>query len=129
MANDVGEQLWQSSIRAGAESGTKFHCVGDGASWITNQLDLRFGPSAIYLIDFFHLFEYVSTAAETAAGENKEAWIEEKKNWLKNNRWSNVLISLQPFIKMKAFRTSILPFALVIATFRIALGSWITRAH
>jgi hypothetical protein len=100
--SDVGDQLWQSTIRAGAGSKTKFHCVGDGASWITNQLDLRFGPNAIYLIDFFHLCEYISAAAETVAGENKEAWVEEKKNWLKDNRWPDVLRSLQSYVEDKS---------------------------
>jgi hypothetical protein len=97
--DDVGEQLWQSAIRAGAGSQTKFHCVGDGAPWITNQVDLRFGPNAVYLVDFFHLCEYVAQAAEVVAGESKEAWIEEKKNWLKDNRWPDVLKSLQPYVE------------------------------
>jgi Uncharacterised protein family (UPF0236) len=97
--DDVGEQLWQSAIRAGAGSQTKFHCVGDGAPWITNQVDLRFGPNAVYLVDFFHLCEYVAQATEVVAGEGKEAWIEEKKNWLKDNRWPDVLRSLQPYVE------------------------------
>lgn len=78
--DELGEHLWRSAIRAGAGSQTTFHCVGDGAPWITNQVDLRFGANAIYLVDFFHLCEYVSRAAEVVAGEGKEAWIEEKKN-------------------------------------------------
>ena len=94
--DDVGEQLWRSAIRAGAGSQTTFHGVGDGASWITNQLDLRFGTQAVYLVDFYHLCEYVAQAGEVVAGEGKEAWIEEKKNWLKDNRWADVLTSLQP---------------------------------
>ena len=78
--DELGEHLWRSAIRAGAGSQTTFHCVGDGVPWITNQVDLRFGANAIYLVDFFHLCEYVSRAAEVVAGEGKEAWIEEKKN-------------------------------------------------
>ena len=97
--DDAGEQLGQSAVRAGAGSQTKFHCVGDGAPWITNQVDLRFGTQAIYLIDFFHLCEYVSRAADVVAPENKEAWMEEKKNWLKDNRWPDVLKSLQPYVE------------------------------
>ena len=97
--DDVGEQLWRSAIRGGAGSQTRFHCVGDGASWITNQVDLRFGTRAIYLVDFFHLCEYVSQAAEVVAGEDKEAWIEEKKDWLKDNRWPEVLTSICPYIE------------------------------
>jgi hypothetical protein len=97
--DELGEHLWRSAIRAGAGSHTRFHCVGDGAPWITNQVDLRFGTQAIYLVDFFHLCEYVSRAAEVVAGEDKEAWIEEKKDWLKDNRWPDVLKSLQPYVE------------------------------
>lgn len=97
--DEVGEQLWRSAIRAGAGSQTKIHGVGDGAAWITNQLDIQFGTQATYLVDFFHLCEYVSAAAEVVAGEGKEAWIEEKKDWLKDNRWADVLKSLQPHVE------------------------------
>lgn len=95
----VGDQLWRSAIHAGAGIQTMFHGVGDGASWITNQLDLRFGTRATYLVDFYHLCEYIAPAAEAVAGTGKEAWIEEKKNWLKDNRWPDVLTSLQPHLE------------------------------
>ena len=97
--DEVGKQLWQSAIRAGAGNETRFHCVGDGAPWITNQVDLQFGPRATYLIDFCHLCEYISSAAEVIATQDKEAWIEEKKDWLKDNRWPDVLNSLQPYVE------------------------------
>lgn len=97
--DEVGEQLWRSAIRAGAGSQTRVHGVGDGAAWITNQMDLRFGTHATYLVDFFHLCEYLSGAAEVIAGKNKEVWMEEKKDWLKDNRWSDVLKSLQPHVE------------------------------
>lgn len=99
--DEAGEQLWRPAIGAGAGSKTKFHCLGDGASWITDQVDLRFGTQAPYRIDFYHLCEYVSAAGEVIAGESKEAWIEEKKNWLKDNRWPDVLESLQPYLENK----------------------------
>lgn len=98
---EVGEQLWRSAIRAGAGSQTRFHGVGDGAAWITNQMDLWFGTQATYLVDFFHLCEYISAAAEVVAGGDKKAWIEEKKDWLKDNRWPDVLKSLQPYVEDK----------------------------
>ena len=97
--DEVGEQLWRSAIRAGAGSQTRVHGVGDGAAWITNQIDLRFGPQGSYLIDFFHLCEYLSEAADVIAGKDKEAWMEEKKDWLKDNRWADVLKSLQPYVE------------------------------
>jgi len=64
-------------------------------------MDLRFGTQATYLVDFFHLCEYISKAAEVVVGKDKEAWIEEKKDWLKDNRWPDVLKSLQPYVEDK----------------------------
>jgi hypothetical protein len=98
-ADEAGEKLWECSIEAGAGIQTKLHGVGDGASWITNQLDLRFGPHAKYLIDFPHLCEYLSAAADVIAGEDKAAWMEEKKIWLKDNRWPDVLEMLRPCLE------------------------------
>ena len=84
---------------AGAGKTTKFHGLGDGAPWITNQMELKFGSHAKYLIDFCHLSEYLSAAATVIAGKGKEVWMEEKKNWLKENRWPEVLESLLPFLE------------------------------
>jgi hypothetical protein len=95
----AGERLWECSMEAGAGSQTKFHCLGDGASWITNQVDLRFGPQAKYLIDFSHLCKYLSAAADVIAGSDKKDWMEEKKAWLKDNRWRDVLEILRPHLE------------------------------
>jgi Uncharacterised protein family (UPF0236) len=97
--DQAGERLWECALDAGAGSQTKFHCLGDGASWIAEQVDLRFGAQANYLIDFFHLCEYVAAAAPVVAGKGKEPWMEEKQTWLKANRWADVLKSLQPFLE------------------------------
>lgn len=98
-ADEAGEKLWECSIEAGAGIHTKLHGVGDGASWITNQLDLKFGPQAKYLIDFYHLCDYLSAAAKPIAGKDEAAWMEEKKNWLKENRWPAVLEKLRPHLE------------------------------
>jgi len=94
---EAGQQLRQCAMRAGAGCQTKFHCVGDGASWITDQVDLQFGTQARYLIDFFHLCEYLSAAGERIVGDEKQVWVNDKKEKLKDNRWQDVLESLAPF--------------------------------
>jgi Uncharacterised protein family (UPF0236) len=96
---EAGTQWLQCAIAAGAGSQTKFHGLGDGASWITDQLELQFGTQAHYLVDFYHLCEYLSAAANVVAGNEKESWMEEKKNCLKENRWRAVLESLEPFVE------------------------------
>ncbi|MGH9603821.1 MAG: UPF0236 family transposase-like protein [Terriglobales bacterium] len=89
----------ECAIDAGAGNTTKFHGLGDGAPWITDQMELKFGSHAKYLIDFCHLCEYLSAAANVIGGKGKEVWMEEKKNWLKENRWPEVLESLRPFLE------------------------------
>ncbi len=96
---EAGEQWRECTIVAGAGKKTKFHGLGDGAVWITEQMDLRFGAQGHYLLDFYHLCDYLSAAAEAAAGGDKAGWMEEKKNCLKENRWQDVLQSLQPFLE------------------------------
>ncbi|PYT81807.1 MAG: hypothetical protein DMG41_34435 [Acidobacteria bacterium] len=89
--------------------------VGDGAVWITEQREAQFGAQANYLVDFPHLCEYLSAAAEVIAAKDKSAWMTEKKNWLKDNRWPEVLESLQPFVEQAGIPA---PEAPVRACFR-----------
>jgi len=96
---EAGERLAVCALEAGAGSQTKFHGVGDGAVWITEQMEAQFGTQAQYLLDFCHLCDYLSAAGEVIAASDKSAWMEEKKNWLKDNRWKEVLETLRPFLE------------------------------
>lgn len=98
-ADDAGDQLLQCAIHAGAGTETKFHCVGDGATWIPDQADRVFGSQANYLIDFYHLCEYLAGAAGKIAGKNKEVWMDQQKDRLKDNAYDEVLKTLQPFVE------------------------------
>jgi hypothetical protein len=97
---EAGERLAVCVGEAGGGNQTKIHGVGDGAVWITEQMEQQFGVQAQYLVDFYHLCDYLAAAAEAIAGQDKKsAWMEEKKNWLKENRWPKVLESLRPFLE------------------------------
>ena len=54
----AGDQLADVAIRAGVGTDTSVHGVGDGATWIANQVNRIFGTRATYLIDFYHLCDY-----------------------------------------------------------------------
>src|SRR2546425_1743619 len=97
--HEAAEQWRECTIVAGAGKKTKFHGLGDGAVWITEQMDLTFGAQGEYLLDCYHLCDYLSAAAEAVAGSDKAGWMEEKKNCLKENRWREVLQSLEPFLE------------------------------
>jgi hypothetical protein len=96
---EAGERLAVCSLQAGAGSQTKIHGVGDGAAWITEQMEVQFGTGAQYLVDFYHLCDYLSAAGEVIAGNDKPDWMEEKKDWLKDNGWKEVLEALRPFVE------------------------------
>ncbi|MGH9941065.1 MAG: hypothetical protein ACRD9R_01755 [Pyrinomonadaceae bacterium] len=61
---------WQAcAVGVGAGQRTRFHCVGDGARWIVAQVKEQFGTNAKFLVDFYHLSEYLAAAATAIAGQ------------------------------------------------------------
>lgn len=98
-AEEAGEEMFRCAVRAGAGLKTKMHCVGDGAPWIADQVDLRFGPQASFLVDFYHLCKYLAPAGEKIVGTDKNAWMESQKKLLKENHTNEVLEGLQPFLE------------------------------
>ena len=70
---EAGERLAVCALEAGAGSQTKFHGVGDGAVWITEQMETQFGTQAQYLLDFCHLCDYLSAAGDVIAGNVSRA--------------------------------------------------------
>ncbi|MBC6477267.1 MAG: UPF0236 family protein [Hormoscilla sp. GUM202] len=83
-----------SAIRAGIGEKTKVHAIGDGASWIVNQVMGLFGERASYLIYFYHLCEYLAAAAPGANEKQQKKWLEKQKKALKNNQVLKVLNNL-----------------------------------
>jgi hypothetical protein len=99
---EAGRQLFACAVRAGFGSDSRVHAVGDGAPWIVGQIEDRFGEQGSYLLDFYHVCEYLNAAAKTivpAAEENAaavKAWMETQKDALKTGRVDAVLGALFP---------------------------------
>ena len=99
---EAGERLAVCAREAGAGRQTQIHGVGDGALWISEQMEAQFGAQAHFLVDLYHLCDYLAAAGEVMAsqeGKEKSVWLEEKKDWLKENRWLDVLEALRPFLE------------------------------
>lgn len=93
---EAGAQLFDCVVAVGGGAATKIHCVGDGAPWIVNQVHEQFGEAATYLLDFYHVSEYLSEAAQAIAGpESPTPWLQQQQERLKENRVSEVLAQLQ----------------------------------
>ena len=98
--DDAGQSLLNTAILAGFGQKTHFHGVGDGASWIANQVADKFGTQGSYLVDFYHVCEYLAEAAKGCANdEDNYSWMETQKNDLKNNEYKKVLAHLKPNIE------------------------------
>lgn len=94
-ADEAGKQWLTAAIMEGMGSNTQMHCVGDGAVWIAEQVEKCFGAQGRYLIDFYHLCEYLSAAAGVLGAGDKEGWVEQQKSRLKENRVDEVMQELK----------------------------------
>ncbi len=89
----VAGELWREvALRAGLEPSTRVHGVGDGAPWIAEQFNAQFGPQGAYLLDFYHVSEYLAKAAP--AGRPARGWLKRQQNHLLKSRPGPTLQSL-----------------------------------
>jgi hypothetical protein len=90
---EAGRQLLSCAVRAGFGANSRVHAVGDGAPWILGQIEEQFGDQGCYLIDFYHVCEYLAAAAETIASTAaaRKTWMEAQKEALKDGRLDAVL--------------------------------------
>jgi len=88
--------LWEQTARyAGLHQKTYVHGVGDGAPWILEKFKENFQGQGKYLLDFFHVSEYLAQAARAWGGERTSSkWLRRQQGRLLNNQVSKVLRSL-----------------------------------
>lgn len=96
--DDAGDALYETALRLGFVEETRVHGIGDGAPWIAEQFDRVFGGQGYYLIDFYHLSEYLSAAAEYCLPEDPIAWRHARQGDMKENHYSRVLHELERYI-------------------------------
>lgn len=96
---DAGQQLYHCAVQAGLGKKTLLHAVGDGATWIADQIDQQFGAQGRYLIDFYHICDYLAAAAKSCAPRHEKAWMDQQKDRLKQNNSPSVLAELGAFLE------------------------------
>ena len=91
----AGQQLFDCAVRAGFGTNTDVHGVGDGAQWIADQVEDQFGAQGSYLLDFYHVCDYLAAAAKSMIADpaGQHTWMDEQKIRLKTQR-SDELIAL-----------------------------------
>jgi hypothetical protein len=92
----AGRQMLHCAKRAGFGVRSHVHAIGDGAPWIVGQVEERFGEQGEYLVDFYHVCEYLGAAAKsiTSSEAERKAWMETQKDALKDGRLDAVLRAL-----------------------------------
>lgn len=90
--------LWrQTAQRCGLDDRSLVHGIGDGAPWIVEKFTENFGSQGRYLIDFYHVSEYLGAAAVKIVGPNKAGrWLNKQKSRLLTDQARKVLRSLEP---------------------------------
>lgn len=97
----AGRQLFHCARVAGFGSNSRIHAVGDGADWIATQVEEQFGTQGDYLVDFYHVCDYLSAAAKavTNATQAADDWLVEQKNRLKTRRARELMQALRPHLE------------------------------
>lgn len=98
--DEAGQALFNCAVAAGFGGKTHLHAVSDGAFWIMDQVTTKFGKQASYLVDFFHVCEYIAAASKTCNPDNHREWAKQQETLLKNNEFEKVIqhlaIHLEP---------------------------------
>jgi Uncharacterised protein family (UPF0236) len=98
-ADEAGQSLLNCAVAAGFGTQTQLHSVGDGATWIADQVDNKFGTQGSFLVDFYHVCDYLAAAAKVCATNDSKVWIETQKKLLKNNDYKLVIKNLNPHLE------------------------------
>jgi hypothetical protein len=93
--------LWDQTARyAGLHARTHVHGVGDGAPWILEKFNENFEQQGQYLLDFYHVSEYLAAAAQAMVGQKRAlSWVRRQQGRLLNNQLSKVLRSLSAHLE------------------------------
>jgi hypothetical protein len=100
----AGLKLLRCVESAGFGKDTRVHAVGDGAPWIADQVESQFGTQGSYLLDFYHVCDYLSAAAKAIVPSEQErtAWLDEQKARLKTRRCDELFQTLLPHVEPSA---------------------------
>jgi hypothetical protein len=88
-------RLWRDTAQAaGLGERTQVHGVGDGAEWILTQFQEQFGAQGKYLVDFYHVSEYLASAAAVICPKHPPRWLRRQQGRLLENKVATVLRTL-----------------------------------
>lgn len=91
---------WAKAVAlAGWAVNTRIHALGDGAKWIYLQYLQMFGKCpGRFLLDFYHVCEYLAEAGSAGAATHAR-WLEVQKKRLLEGHPERILDALQPYLE------------------------------
>ncbi|GHU15664.1 hypothetical protein FACS189441_7640 [Betaproteobacteria bacterium] len=98
LANPQGSQTlsYGGTLEGDAEKAGQIRF--DTACWIAEQVEERFGQNGRYLLDFYHVCEYLNAAAQVIVPTDEaHGWMETQKEHLKCGQAQYVLEALEPY--------------------------------
>jgi hypothetical protein len=88
--------VWQEIAQAaGLKPKTHVHGIGDGAPWILEKFTDNFGRQGSYLLDFYHVSQYLAAAAPPHSQAKQKQWLHRQQSRLLNNQTDKVLRDLE----------------------------------
>jgi hypothetical protein len=99
-AEEAGRQLKALGFSPDNSASARHHPDHAPGSWIAEQMDIQFGVQGSYLIDFYHLCNYLAGAAPRCS-KTQKVWLEEQKTRFKSGRNAEVIAALEPYVEPK----------------------------
>ena len=93
----AGDIMLSCAIRSGMGHRTEVHCVGDGAPWIAEQTGRVFGEQGSFLIDFYHLCDYLADASAVCSPRGPDVFFNMQKCLVKEGRMTEAVSRMQPY--------------------------------
>lgn len=98
-AEGFGKLLWQTAQAVGMEQAARVVCMGDGAPWIWNLVEMHF-PSAVEIVDFYHAVEHLWAVGEALWGNRgtcvaTRSWVRRYRKRLKQGRVDLVIGAIE----------------------------------
>lgn len=107
--DEAGFQMLHTALCAGMGENSYLHVVGDGAKWIEEKAQYFFGSRAHYLIDFYHLCDYLAPAVTASGVNHQPVYLGRLKSLCKQGKVDSAIRWLKPFEEPKSVKNQEAP--------------------
>ena len=71
-SDETGDHWLSCATEQGLNWQSLIHCVCDAAKWIASQTDRIFADQGSFLVDYYHLCEYIADTAKECLGKDEK---------------------------------------------------------